>query len=70
MGNNAIMMELLGHNFEHYFNICKRKFSLETTLIVLDQLLEIVINIHKNGYLHRNLKPENILMGINENKHL
>ena len=70
MGNNAIMMELLGHNFEHYLNICKRKFSLKTTLIVLDQLLEIVINLHKNGYLHRNLKPENILMGINENKHL
>ena len=61
-------MELLGHNLQHFHNKCNNKFSLRTTLLLFDQILERISFIHENGYLHRNIKPENFLMGRNENK--
>ncbi len=55
--------QLLGPNLENLFNYCGRKFSLKTVLLLADQLIPSFQYIHSKGYIHRDVKPENILMG-------
>lgn len=61
-------MELLGNNLEQQFNACSRKFSLRTVLLLADQMLERISDLHKKGYLHRNIRPESFLIGGEDNK--
>ena len=66
---NVLIIELLGLSLEDYFNKCKRKFTLLTTLMLMDQMLSIIEFIHNRDFIHRDIKPENFLMGRNEKKH-
>jgi len=59
----ALVFELLGPNLEDLFRYCANKFSLKTTLMLMDQLFHRVESLHTAGYLHRDIKPENFLLG-------
>ncbi|OAP55653.1 casein kinase 1 [Fonsecaea erecta] len=59
----AIVFDLLGPNLEDLFRYCGDKFSLKTTLMLMDQLLHRIESLHTVGYLHRDIKPENFLLG-------
>ena len=61
---NALIMDMLGPSLEKLFNICGRKFSLKTVSMLADQMLSRLEFIHDTGYLHRDLKPDNFLMGM------
>ncbi len=56
--------ELLGPTLEDLLNYCGRRFSLKTVLLLADQALVRLAYIHRKGYLHRDVKPDNFLMGV------
>ncbi|KFA70960.1 hypothetical protein S40288_10293 [Stachybotrys chartarum IBT 40288] len=60
----ALVHDLLGPSLEDLFNYCGRKFSLKTILLIVDQAISRIQYIHSKGFLHRDIKPDNFLMGI------
>ena len=56
-------MELLGPNLEELRTYCGGKFNLQTTLMLADQMITRLDCVHNNYYLHRDLKPNNFVIG-------
>ena len=63
---NALVMDLLGPSLEDLFNYCSRKFSLKTVLLLADQMIQRIEYIHYKHFLHRDIKPDNFVMGLGE----
>ena len=61
---NVLVMELLGKSLEEQLENCHHKFSLKTVLMVADQILTRIEYIHNKGYIHRDVKPDNFILGI------
>ncbi|CAD8047076.1 unnamed protein product [Paramecium primaurelia] len=61
---NYIVMDLLGPSLEELFNKNHRKLSLKSVLMLADQLIQRIEYIHSKQFIHRDIKPDNFLVGV------
>ena len=67
---SILVLELLGPTLEDLFSFCNHKFCLKTILMLSDQILSRLELIHTKSYVHRDLKPDNFLLGLSKRSSL
>lgn len=62
---NYIVMDVLGPNLFQIFKYCNYHFSLQTILLISIQCIDLIEILHSNKFIHKDIKPENFLIGNN-----
>ena len=60
---NVMVMDLLGPSISDLFKKGSRRLSHKTVLMLAIQMITCLEIVHKHGYIHRDVKPENFCMG-------
>lgn len=60
----VLVMELLGPSLDGLFAKCQRKFTIKTVLQLAIRMIILISSVHRKGIIHRDIKPDNYLMGL------
>ncbi|KAH9031810.1 kinase-like domain-containing protein [Lactarius pseudohatsudake] len=63
-GFNAMALNLLGQSLEDLFVSRHFNFTVHTVLLLADQLVCRLKYIHSRNFIHHDLKPSNIVIGL------
>ena len=63
--DNILVMQLLGKSLQYYFELIG-KFSIKTVSMLAYQMLNCIQYIHEKHILHRDIKPDNFVLGKND----
>lgn len=66
----VLIMEQLDHSLESLFRQCHCHFSLRTIIRLAVQMIKRIQSLHEVGYIHRDIKPDNFLMGKGISKNI
>merc|ERR1712232_186093 len=55
-----------GPSLKKVFKSCGCGFSLRTTLLLGRRMIDCLEDVHAHGVVHRDLKPQNFLLGVEE----
>ena len=64
-----MVMDLFGQSLEDLFVMNGKKFDLKTTLMIGYQMIERIQFIHGKNFIHRDVKPDNFVMGRGKKTH-
>lgn len=62
---NILVMQLLGKSLEDLFEE-RKKFSVKTACLLGCQMLTVLEYIHNHHIIHRDIKPDNFVMGLDD----
>lgn len=62
-GHTFLVMEHLGMSLEDMLALRNRRFCSKTIFIIMKRMVELVEKLHGIGKVHRDLKPDNFLIG-------
>ena len=63
-------MELLGKSLEDIFQEKQKKFTIKTVCMIGIQMLDRLEFIHSKNIIHRDIKPDNFVVGLEEKSHI
>jgi len=59
----VMVMQRMGESLSDFYKLCGKKFSVQTTLCLTQELITILESLHDAGVLHRDIKLQNFLTG-------